>query len=104
LKASEYVEKYGQRLWDALNLPDEEAEAYMNAVIRSILEEFLADTKYVVHIRHAVSDSAIKSILREQCDKWNAVTRLLNAKYGMSILKEGGLKSFFQRKIPEFNY
>lgn len=91
MKAKEYYDKYSATI---LTNPQ---------TIPNLLMAFNTDTREICEKRHAVQNTAVVAVLREQNGKWNALVRLFQKANvnGKSPIKENGFKIFWLKRMPE---
>ena len=100
MKAKDYFDKYHQQIW-------EEANAMMtgtNVVLTDgpmaqMFIEFATEMKDIIKLRNAKTDNAVLAIIAEQNQKWNAVVRLFEKKYGQSPIKRNGFGDGFKKQL-----
>lgn len=100
MKAKEYFEKYGADIY---------AECLMIAnpnkigpVMQKFLTEFSMETHKIYEARHGKRIGALKAVVLDQNEKWNAMCRMFQAQYGgVSPLKENGWRDLVKMKAPE---
>ena len=93
-KAREYLAKYGDLIFH-------EAKEEKYDAAKEMFKEFASETRQICEMRHAKLDRAVVAVILEQNRKWNAVARLFAEKYGVDILKQDGVISYFRKGIPE---
>lgn len=100
MKAKEYFEKYGADIY---------AECAMIAnpnkigpVMQKFLTEFSMETRKIYEARHGKRIGALKAVVLDQNEKWNAMCRIFQTQYGgVSPLKENGWRDLVKMKAPE---
>lgn len=93
MKATDYLEKWYDKL---VNAGEKE-----NEVLAEIITDFGKELKEIVEQRKAKKGKAIAAIFKEQNQKYNKFCRLVNAKAGVTYLKEDGLKRYWIMKNPQ---
>lgn len=69
--------------------------------ICEIFIEFSGEVVKLYNDRHGNSLEALRSIVLEQNQKWNALSRIFEKHNGVSPLKEDGFKNYWTNKFPE---
>lgn len=99
MKAKEYFEKYGSDIYaECMAIGD---PTKIGPVMQRFLMEFSAETQTIYRNRHAQRVGALKAVVLDQNEKWNAMCRLYQAKYGNSPLKENGWRELVKLRAPE---
>lgn len=93
MKASEYFEKYDQRVMDDAKTDEVDAAG-------ELLTEFVLETKTLLKKRNVSNNRAMLSCLKEINLKWNAMCNLFQKKYGQSPLLCDGYKSIMISLTP----
>lgn len=96
MKALDYFNKYYERLDPLLDSLDA-----AGATVKELFFEFSEEVKTLSNIRHSKDDQVTLAILREQNQKWNALFRLLEKRWGVSAIAENGFKLFWNHEMPE---
>ena len=91
MKAKEYFAKYD----GLINSSDGSKEA------TDLLIEMSEEIEKIAEIRHVKNGKALLSIILEENDKWNAIVRMFENKYGISQLLRDGFKNFWFDQMPE---
>ena len=95
MKATDYYNKYQERL-DPLTA----TEVELNAAVKELFFEFGKEVEVISNTRHSKDDKVTISILREQNQKWNALCRLLEKRWGCSVILPDGFKNFWVHEMP----
>ena len=88
MKAKEYFEKYDDDIWKEAHDP----AVITDGAFAKLFIDFCTETKLLAEQRKAKSDQSILAIIREQNQKWNAVSNLFEKKYGVSPLNRDGFE------------
>ena len=95
MKAKEYFDKYNENIYyETTNTGDTNS---VSMLLRDMLQELLDICKK----RNVVLDSAAIAVAREQNDKWNAISRLFEKKYNVTILKKDGFTKWLNREMAK---
>lgn len=92
MKAKEYFEKY---FTDLDSISAEEIYNRLRAFLKAMNEE----SRDIANMRHVKLDSGVLGVLREQSNKWNAVGRLIEKKYGAPLLKQDGFINYWNCRL-----
>lgn len=92
MKAKEYFEKY---FTDLDSISAEEIENRLRAFFKAMN----AESRDICNMRHVKLDSGVLGVLREQTNKWNAVGRLIEKKYGVLLLKQDGFINYWNCRL-----
>ena len=98
MKAKEYFAKYEDIMGIKEEIrvgSDEEKRGKL------LMQDLIDEVDAIIALRHAETDGAIISILKEQNDKWNAICRISEKKYGGSLLLTNGFAHLWEKRIPE---
>lgn len=95
MKAIEYFEKFGERIFQEA-IDDKEGKG-----ISDLMIAFMTETKELMKKRHIQIDRGMVPIIREQNQKWNALCNLFEKKKGASPIRYNGFLLFLQNEIPE---
>lgn len=93
MKAKEYFEKYEAYL---IYADEKVALPAAHGIVTELMDEIGA----VAKARHVQFDRGIIPIFREQNEKYKAVVRLFEKKYGASPIREDGLEIVFEHHFP----
>lgn len=94
MNAIQYFEQYKTRL-----MSSDEKESY--SAIEEIFLKFSDEVREIAKKRHVMLDKSFLAIINEQNQKWNALCRLLEREYQVSVLKKDGFKEFWLKKLSE---
>lgn len=94
MKAVTYYEKYKQ-----IMVEDNE-ETCKNHIL-SLFKDFCEEMEVMVNTHHVGSDEAMISLIREQNQKWNALSNIFIKHHGLSPLKNDAFKLYWSEKMPE---
>lgn len=86
MKAKEYFEKYEQGLIEEAK----KSETIPDGAFAKLYIEMYKEMQDLINTRHVRFDRALKAVISEQNDKWNAIERLFIKKYGKSPIKHNG--------------
>ena len=95
MKAVEYFVKYDLAVYAEAHDP----EIKPNGAMWKLIVEFSQELKEMAEKRHIQYDRAVLSLIREQNDKWNALVRLFEKKYGVSPIKRDGFKAVIKQQM-----
>lgn len=99
MKAKEYFEKYGADIYaESLTLRSSDK---IGPSLQKMLAEFSAETKEIFTKRHGRRPGALKAVVLDQNEKWNALCRIFVQTYGESPLREDGWKNLVRAQTPE---
>lgn len=99
LKAKDYFEKYEQSIIDPQSTDEARAGAASN-----LLLEMCTESQTVLKKRNAQTGTALMAIIKEFNQKWNAICRMFESKYGESPLIRDGFKNFWFDRMPELKF
>ena len=94
MKAKDYFTKYE----NALVSPD--SEECCNA-IANMLNEMNSEVQNLLKVRHVKTDAGTFPIFKEMNQKWNAIVRLLEKKYGATPIVEDGFQLYWVSRMPQ---
>lgn len=94
MKARDYFEKY-----DTLIM--EEQKTAKLAQPKKLLLEMSDEVTAVCKQRKAVKDEAVIAVLKEINQKWNAICRMYEKKYGVSPLNYDAFRCYWMTAMPE---
>lgn len=92
MKAKEYVDKYG------LDIVNE--DTCLKATT-DMLNELSGEAEKLCAMRHAVTNACLSGVLKELNQKWNAISSMIEKKYGFSPLKRNGFIEIWKDRIPD---
>ena len=95
MKAVEYFKKYGEPIYAEIMIGKADKA-------REMLQDFYADCQKTLEKRNAHTDRAVVATFREFNDKWNAVARMFEKKYGEEVIRKNGFYNTARKQIPEF--
>lgn len=100
MKAIEYYEQYSNRFFK--NGEPTSLDEWNNAGI-DIFIKFCEETVNICTARSIKRDEAVRAVIREQNDKWNALCRLFSKKHGgvRCPLNENGFRSYWTKHFKE---
>lgn len=87
------AKEYAQLILDA------KTEDEINLAIRQIANDMVEEIKEVSVARNVQSTKALKAIIKEQNQKWNAICRIVNTK--VVLLIEDAFIDFLESVIPD---
>lgn len=94
MKARDYFEKY-----DTLIM--EEQKNGEIGTTKKLLLEMSDEVTAVCKQRKAVKDEAVIAVLKEINQKWNAICRMYEKKYGVSPLNYDVFRCYWMTAMPE---
>lgn len=94
MKAKDYFAKYEQAL--ASDNSDE-----CSAAIAEMLNEMNSEVQNLLKVRHVKTDAGTFPIFKEMNQKWNAIVRLFEKKYGATPIVKDGFQLYWVRKMPQ---
>lgn len=94
MKAKDYFTKYEQALASAGS--DE-----CSTAIAEMLNEMNSEVQNLLKVRHVKTDAGTFPIFKEMNQKWNAIVRLFEKKYGTTPIIKDGFQTYWVRKLPQ---
>ena len=94
MKAKEYFAKYEQ------DLVSENTDKCSTA-IAGLLTDMNAEVKKLMEVRHAKFDRGGFAVLKEMNEKWNALVRLFEKKYGVTPIIRDGFRTWWIHERPQ---
>lgn len=94
MKAKEYFAKYEKGLVS-------ESTDECSTAIAGLLTDMNAEVKKLMEVRHVKFDRGGIAVLKEMNEKWNAIVRLLEKKYGATPIIRDGFRTFWVREMPQ---
>lgn len=94
MKAKDYFTKYEKALASAD--PDE-----CSTAIADMLNKMNSEVQNLLKVRHVKTDAGTFPIFKEMNQKWNAIVRLFENKYGATPIVKDGFRLFWVRKMPQ---
>ena len=94
MKAKDYFAKYEQALVSS------DAEECSTA-ITDMLNEMNSEVQNLLKVRHVKTDAGTFPIFKEMNQKWNAIVRLLEKKYGATPIIKDGFQLYWVRRMPQ---
>ena len=94
MKAKDYFAKYEQAL--ASDNSDE-----CSTAIAEMLNEMNSEEQNLLKVRHVKTDAGTFPIFKEMNQKWNAIVRLFEKKYGATPIVKDGFQLYWVRKMPQ---
>lgn len=94
MKAKDYFAKYEQAL--ASDNSDE-----CSTAIAEMLNEMNSEVQNLLKVRHVKTDAGTFPIFKEMNQKWNAIVRLFERKYGATPIVKDGFQLYWVRKMPQ---
>lgn len=94
MKAKDYFTKYEQAL--VSSDADERSIA-----IADMLNEMNSEVQNLLKVRHVKTDAGTFPIFKEMNQKWNAIVRLLEKKYGATPIVKDGFQLHWVRRMPQ---
>ncbi len=94
MKAKEYFAKYEKGLMS-------ESTDECSTAIADMLTEMNAEVQKLMEVRHVKLNRGGYAVFKEMNEKWNAVVRLLEKKYGCTPIIRDGFRTFWVRKMPQ---
>ena len=94
MKAKDYFTKYEQAL---ISSDTEEC----SAAIADMLNDMNSEVQNLLKVRHVKTDAGTFPIFKEMNQKWNAIVRLFEKKYGATPIVKDGFQLFWVRKMPQ---
>lgn len=94
MKAKDYFAKHERGLI-AVN-PDE-----CSAAIAEVLNEMNSEVRNLLKVRHIKTEAGTFSLFKEMNQKWNAIVRLFEKKYGVTPIIKDGFRLYWLRKLPQ---
>lgn len=94
MKAKDYFAKYEQAL--ASDNSDE-----CSTAIAEMLNEMNSEVQNLLKVRHVKTNAGTFPIFKEMNQKWNAIVRLFERKYGATPIVKDGFQLYWVRKMPQ---
>lgn len=94
MKAKDYFAKYEQALTS-----DNSDEC--STAIAEMLNEMNSEVQNLLKVRHVKTDAGTFPIFKEMNQKWNAIVRLFEKKYGATPIVKDGFQLYWVRKMPQ---
>lgn len=94
MKAKDYFAKYEQAL--ASTNSDE-----CSTAIAEMLNEMNSEVQNLLKVRHVKTDAGTFPIFKEMNQKWNAIVRLFEKKYGNTPIVKDGFQLYWVREMPQ---
>lgn len=94
MKAKDYFAKYEKAL--ASDNSDE-----CSTAIAEMLNEMNSEVQNLLKVRHVKTDAGTFPIFKEMNQKWNAIVRLFEKKYGATPIVKDGFQLYWVRKMPQ---
>lgn len=94
MKAKDYFAKYEQALASA-NYDE------CSTAIAEMLNEMNSEVQNLLEVRHVKTDAGTFPIFKEMNQKWNAIVRLFEKKYGATPIVKDGFQLYWVRKMPQ---
>lgn len=94
MKAKDYFAKYEQAL-----ASDNSDECY--TAIAEMLNEMNSEVQNLLKVRHVKTDAGTFPIFKEMNQKWNAIVRLFEKKYGATPIVKDDFQLYWVRKMPQ---
>lgn len=99
MKAKDYFDKYGAEMYaECLMIPE---PGKLGPMGQEFLKEFSRETQELSKKRNVGKIDALRAVVLEQNDKWNALCRIFHQKYGECPLAENGWRNLIQAQCPE---
>lgn len=95
MKAKEYVDKYFP---DDLDIDNYEK---MNVVIGGLYKSMYYEMRDIMKARHIRFDRGFHNVLYEQNDKWNAICRRLEEKFGVEVLNKDAFSELVMKGLEK---
>ena len=95
MKAKEYFEKYDEDIWQEAHDPQVKTDGPM----AKMFIDFSSEIKDIIKQRNIKSDRAVLALIEELNQKWNAVVRLFEKKYGVSPIKKDGFSIAYRKEL-----
>ena len=97
MKAKEYVDKYYERLTS-------KDESISVAASKELFKEFIIDEpNALIQARNVKFDRGMIPIFKELNQKWFALCKQMEHKFGSPILKKDAFRDFWIERIPELS-
>lgn len=94
MKAKDYFAKYEQAL---ASVNSDEC----STAIAEMLNEMNSEVQNLLKVRHVKTDAGTFPIFKEMNQKWNAIVRLFEKKYGATPIVKDGFQLYWVRKMPQ---
>ena len=97
MKAKDYYEQYGEAVL---------SESYhdgKNDELSKLAIAFMREMKEIIDERHIKTDRATVAVIKEQNEKWNALSAIYEKKHGVTPLKRNGFLALMKMEIPELS-
>ncbi len=94
MKAKDYFEKYAEALIS------DDHDVSVKASVK-LVNDMILEINEVMGKRQARFDNALISVIKEQNEKWLALVRMFEKKYGASPLRREGFVDLLERMMPE---
>lgn len=107
MKAIEYYEKYKDRIFEHITVEDgilTFAEPEINIVVSDMFKEFCDESVELGRKRNTKCSEAVAALVKEQNQKWNAVSNIFEKKDGFSVILTDGYKIWWETHMPELKY
>lgn len=96
MKARDYFEKY-----DILIMEEQKKKNGEIGTTKKLLLEMSDEVTAVCKQQKAVKDEAVIAVLKELNQKWNAICRMYEKKYGVSPLNYDAFRCYWMTAMPE---
>ena len=106
MKAKEYFERLSdislsELQQDAMKGLEEFSKGRFSMIMTAIMIDLFKDIQPIAIARKATSNSALEAVIREQRDKWEAVCRMVEKKYGTQLFSRQTFNHAFQTMYPD---
>jgi hypothetical protein len=97
MKAIDYFNEYGDAVLRE-SIAGDEKDA-----ISSLFRAFVREMKEIIYTKGVQTNRAVAAVVKEQNQKWNALCRLYEKKYGEDLtpIKYNGFMNAIKDAIPE---
>lgn len=120
MKAIEYYEKYHSRFFkpktihymdktgntpmmNSFQTVEPEAREAISSALADLILEFSKEVETICKMRNCRYDDGVQAVLKEQNQKWNALSNLFEKNLGVSPLKRDGFTHFWSKCLEDNN-
>lgn len=94
MKAKDYYEQYGEAVLSE-SYHDDKCDELSKLVIA-----FMREMKEIIDERRIKTDRGTVAVIKEQNEKWNALSAIFEKKHGVTPLKRNGFLTLMKMDIP----
>lgn len=99
MKAKDYFDKYGAEMYAEWLMIAEPGK--LGPMGQEFLKEFSIETQELAKKRGVKRIGALKAVVLDQNEKWNALCRIFHQQYGECPLVENGWRNLIRAQCPE---